>query len=211
MRGWLHTYAFFVFIAAGIGLCVLATGAIDAGRVLPLVGSIVYGLTVCGLLGTSALFHRRAWSPRWYRIMQRLDHSMIFVLIAGTYTPLCLLLPSRALGMLVLAVVWTGAAIGVGIKVFAPSVPRWLSTLLYLALGWAGVVLLPDLARAGGNAVLVLTIAGGAIYTLGAVFYALRRPNPWPATFGHHEVFHACTVVAAACHYIAICLVLAAT
>jgi len=205
MRGWLHTYAFFVAAVCGIVLTTLA--ATQAGRpgIAPWLSCATYSLTVCGLFGTSALYHRRVWSPRGYKLMRRLDHSMIFVFIAGTYTPFSVLLLSGTTRVVILATVWGGAVLGVGMKqILAMSRHRCLSAPLYIALGWVAVAVLPDILRAGGVTALVLTLAGGAFYTVGAVFYALRKPNPWPTVFGHHEFFHACTLVAAICHQIAI-------
>ncbi|MEH1123984.1 hemolysin III family protein [Micromonospora sp. CPCC 206061] len=201
MRGWLHAYAFFVAAACGI---VLTSIAATRPGIAPLVSCAIYSLTVCGLFGTSALYHRRVWSPRGYAIMRRLDHSMIFVFIAGTYTPFCaLLLPTRLASML-LATVWIGAVIGVALKLVWPHAPRWASAPLYIGLGWVAVAVLPDIYRNGGGAALVLLVVGGVTYTLGAIFYALRRPNPWPEVFGHHEFFHASTLVAAIAHHIGI-------
>lgn len=201
LRGWLHTYAFFAATVCGIVLSALA--ASRPGTV-PLVSCAIYSLTVCALFGVSALYHRRVWTPRGYQIMRRLDHSMIFLFIAGTYTPFCLLLLPRDPATAVLGVVWGGALVGVGMKVIWPHASRWLSAPLYIALGWVAVAVLPDIYRAGGPAALVLLLVGGAVYSLGGVLYALRRPNPWPGVFGHHEIFHACTLVAAACHHVAI-------
>ncbi|MEU4333155.1 hemolysin III family protein [Micromonospora lupini] len=201
MRGWLHTYAFFVAVVCGIVLCSIA--ATRPGWA-PLVSCVVYSLTVCGLFGTSALYHRRVWSERGYQVMRRMDHCMIFVFIAGTYTPLCVMLLSTRQATLMLALVWGGALAGVALKVIWPHAPRWVSAPLYLALGWVAVAMLPQILHGGGVAALVLLIVGGAIYSVGAVFYALRRPNPWPTVFGHHEFFHACTLLAALCHHIAI-------
>ncbi|MBY8875588.1 hemolysin III family protein [Micromonospora sp. PLK6-60] len=201
MRGWLHTYAFFVALACGIVLCAIA--ATRPGWA-PLVSCLIYSVTVCGLFGTSALYHRRVWSERGYQIMRRLDHSMIFVFIAGTYTPLCALLLDRGPATLMLAVVWGGALAGVAVKLIWPHAPRWVSAPLYLALGWVSVAMLPQILRGGGVTALVLLAVGGALYSVGAVFYALRKPNPWPTVFGHHEFFHACTLIAAICHHIAI-------
>jgi len=201
MRGLLHAYAFFVAAVCGVVLSVLAATRPGAGAV---VSCVIYSLTVCGLFGTSALYHRRVWSPRGYAIMRRLDHSMIFIFIAGTYTPFCvLLLPTRPATVL-LAIVWTGAVGGVAMKLIWPHAPRWASAPLYIGLGWVAVAVLPDIGRGGGPAALALLVAGGVAYTVGAIFYALRRPNPWPTIFGHHEFFHACTLVAALCHHIAI-------
>ncbi|MDG4790803.1 hemolysin III family protein [Micromonospora sp. WMMD1102] len=201
MRGWLHAYAFFVAVLAGVVLCAIA--ATRPGWT-PLVSCLVYSVTVCGLFGTSALYHRRVWSERGYRVMRRLDHSMIFVFIAGTYTPFCLLVLSPASAAVLLLIVWGGAVAGVAMKLVWPHAPRWVSAPLYLALGWVAVAVLPDILDRGGVAVLALLVAGGAAYSVGAVCYALRRPNPWPTVFGHHEIFHACTLVAAICHHVAI-------
>jgi hemolysin III len=201
MRGWLHAYAFFVAVACGTVLVSLA--AAQPGLV-PTLSCAVYAATTCGLFGVSALYHRRAWTPRGYAVMRRLDHAMIFVFIAGTYTPFCLLLLPSGTAAILLAVVWTGAIAGVALKLVWPHAPRWVSAPLYLGLGWAAVVVLPDIGRAGGVTALVLLTVGGVAYSVGAFFYALRRPNPWPTVFGHHEFFHACTLVAAICHHIAV-------
>ena len=136
--------------------------------------------------------------------MKRLDHSMIFVFIAGTYTPLAVLTLSPAATVWVLATVWSGAAVGVGLQLFWPGSPRWLSAPCYLALGWVAVFVFPDLLHHGGVTLFVLVAIGGLVYTFGGVVYALRRPNPFPHTFGFHEVFHLSTLVAAICHYVAI-------
>ena len=194
MRGWLHAYAFFMSLVCGIVL----TSA------FPKVSVAIYSLTVCGLFGVSALYHRRVWSPRGYQIMRRLDHAMIFVFIAGTYTPFCAVLLPPTKGLILLAVVWGGAIAGAVMSLIWPHAPRWVSAPLYLALGWVAVAVLPDILRNGGVTALVLLLVGGAVYSVGAIFYALRRPNPWPTVFGHHEFFHACTIVAAICHQIAI-------
>ncbi|MGY0003940.1 PAQR family membrane homeostasis protein TrhA [Micromonospora sp. I033] len=201
MRGWLHTYAFFAALVCGLVLCSIA--AARPGWA-PLVSCLIYSLTVCGLFGTSALYHRRVWSERGYQIMRRMDHSMIFVFIAGTYTPFCTLLLDTRHATIMLGLVWGGALAGVALKLIWPHAPRWVSAPLYLALGWVAVAMLPEILHSGGVTALVLLIVGGAIYSVGAVFYALRRPNPWPTVFGHHEFFHACTLVAAICHHVAI-------
>jgi hemolysin III len=201
MRGWLHAYAFSVAVVCGVVLCSLA--AARPGWA-PLISCLIYSVTVCALFGTSALYHRRVWSERGYKIMRRLDHSMIFVFIAGTYTPFCVLLLPERLATILLATVWCGAALGVTLKMAYPHGRRWLSAPLYIALGWVAIAVLPDILHRGGVTTLVLLACGGAAYTVGAIFYALRRPNPWPTVFGHHEFFHACTLVAAICHHIAI-------
>jgi hemolysin III len=202
MRGWLHVYAFFVALGAGVVLVTLAA-TIGGGKTAAL-SCAIYSLTVCGLFGTSALYHRRVWSEPRYRLMRRLDHSMIFIFIAGTYTPFSILLLPGNTAVVILTVVWGGALLGVAMKMITPNAPRWLSAPIYLALGWVAVFVVRDFLHNGGVIVLVLLFGGGIFYTLGAICYALRRPNPWPKTFGHHEFFHACTLLAALCHYVAI-------
>ncbi|MBB5871106.1 hemolysin III [Allocatelliglobosispora scoriae] len=201
MRGWLHTYAFFVAVACGIVLVSIAAAQASTAA---LVSTAIYSLTVCGLFGISALYHRRWWSERGYKTMRRLDHAMIFIFIAGTYTPFCALLLPPDKGKLLLIIVWTGALAGAVISLVWPHAPRWVTAPLYLALGWVAVAVLPDIMHSGGVAALVLLAVGGLAYSVGAIFYALRRPNPWPTVFGHHEFFHACTLIAAICHHIAI-------
>jgi len=205
MRGWLHTYAFFVAIVAGI---VLSSLAAARPGVAPVVSCAIYSLTVCGLFGVSALYHRRVWTRRGWAIMRRLDHSMIFIFIAGTYTPFSILVLRGTTQTVILATVWIGAIAGVAIKMAWPHAPRWASTPLYIALGWVAIFVLPDVVHTAGVASLVLLLVGGVAYSVGAVFYALRRPNPWPTVFGHHEFFHACTLLAAICHHVAIYLAL---
>ena len=201
LRGRLHQYAFFVALASGTVLCSIAA---SRPGIAPLLSCLIYSLTVCGLFGISALYHRRIWSERGYQIMRRLDHSMIFIFIAGTYTPFCVLLLSPGKAALFLSLIWAGAISGVALKMIWPHLPRWVGAPLYLALGWGAIAMLPEVLHRGGVTVLVLIAAGGVIYSVGAIFYALRRPNPWPTVFGHHEFFHACTLVAALCHHIAI-------
>jgi hemolysin III len=203
LRGWLHTYAAGVSIVAGATLVAVAAALRGPHAGLP---TFIYAVTVTLLFGTSALYHRITWSPRAHGLMKRLDHSMIFVFIAGTYTPLAVLTLRGAAAIAVLAVVWSGALFGVALKTAWPTAPRWLSVPCYIGLGWVAVFVFPDLLHNGGIATFVLITAGGLIYTLGAVVYALKRPNPIPGTFGFHEVFHACTLLAATCHYIAIWL-----
>ena len=200
LRGRLHQYAFFVALVCGV---VLSSIAFSRPGLAPFVSCLIYSVTVCGLFGTSALYHRRVWSERGYQIMRRMDHSMIFIFIAGTYTPFCVLLLDTGHATVMLSVIWGGALGGVALKMIWPHLPRWAGAPLYIALGWAAVAILPDMLERSVTC-LVLLIVGGVIYTVGAVFYALRRPNPWPEVFGHHEFFHACTLVAAICHHIAV-------
>ncbi|WP_230686699.1 PAQR family membrane homeostasis protein TrhA [Catellatospora vulcania] len=205
LRGQLHAYASIVAVVCGI---VLVSVAATRPGVAPVTSAAVYSVTVCALFAVSALFHRTVWSVRGYRIMRQLDHAMIFVFIAGTYTPICALLLHPAKAAIILTIVWAGAAVGVATSVIWPRAPRWVSASLYLGLGWIAVIVLPDILRTGGLIDLIMLAAGGLIYSAGAVLYALRKPNPWPRTFGHHEFFHACTLVAAACHHIMIYLAL---
>jgi hemolysin III len=204
LRGWLHLWAFVVSVAAGIVLVsvVAATRGAEAG-----VATTIYAVTVCLLFGISAVYHRVNWTrPSRHALLARLDHSMIFVFIAGTYTPFAVLAMPEQTGRVVLTVVWLGALGGVLLKTSWITAPRWLGVPLYLALGWVAVFVAPSLLTHGGVATFVLIIVGGLIYTFGGIVYGLKRPDPWPRTFGYHEVFHLCTVVAAACHMVAIWL-----
>lgn len=206
MRGLLHFWSFFVSLATGATLITLAATTVSGLAVL---ATSVYVATVLGLFGVSALYHRRTWITARARVrMKRLDHSMIFLFIAGTYTPFSLLAMDRPTGYIVLGVVWGGALCGVALKLLWPHGPRWISVPIYVALGWVAIFVLPQLLHHAGVAALVLLLAGGLLYTIGAVFYASRWPNPWPKTWGHHEFFHAATVLAALCHYVAIWFVL---
>ena len=206
MRGWLHYWSFYVSLAGGATLIALAGSTVSG---LAALATSVYVATVLGLFGVSALYHRHTWQSSTARVwMKRLDHSMIFLFIAGTYTPFSLLAMDRATGYVVLAVVWGGALAGVALKLLWPQAPRWLGVPIYLAVGWVAVFVLPQILHHAGVAALVLMLVGGLLYSVGAVFYATRWPNPWPSTWGHHEFFHAATVLAALCHYIAIWFVL---
>ncbi|APU12895.1 MULTISPECIES: PAQR family membrane homeostasis protein TrhA [Actinoalloteichus] len=206
MRGWIHFWSFFTALLAGSTLIVMAAATVS-GRAA--VSVTIYVLTVLGLFGVSALYHRRHWSSASSRAwMKRLDHSMIFLFIAGTYTPFAFLALSPGTGVIVLSVIWGGAAAGVALKLLWPHSPRWVGVPIYIGLGWVAVFVMPEIGANAGVAALVLLIVGGVFYTVGAVFYATRWPDPWPSVFGYHEFFHATTVVAALCHYVAIWLVL---
>lgn len=209
-RGRLHQGSFILSLAAGATLITAsATTHHTAG---PVISVAVYVATVLGLFGVSALYHRCAWrSDRTRARMRRLDHSMIFLFIAGTYTPVSEMALTASARTVVLTVVWVGALAGVALQLAWPSAPRWVGVPIYLALGWVAVFVLPDLLHHVGVAALVLLLAGGALYTAGALCYALKWPNPWPSTFGFHEFFHAATVLAAICHYVAIWFVLVST
>lgn len=199
-RGWLHAGTFPVAVAAGIVLIVLADGA--AAKL----ASAVFMLTSMLLFGISALYHRIDWQPKTKQLFRRLDHSNIFLLIAGTYTPLGVLALPPEKGGLLLTLVWIGAALGIGFRIFWTGAPRWLYVPLYVLLGWAAMMYIVDLVQAN-VAMMVLVMVGGLLYTAGAVFYGLKRPNPVPGVFGFHELFHTATVLAFLCHWTAILLI----
>lgn len=194
LRGVSHEIAAGLALAGAVVLAVLAPST--RGRI----GAAVYGASLVTLFTVSALYHRPNWAPRARLLMRRLDHSAIFLLIAGTYTPLCLLLGGTT-GHRLLAGVWVGALLGVVQSVAWPRAPKPLVAALAVALGWAVVPVLPTLTGAVGTAGLVLLGGGGALYTLGAVIYATGRPDPFPRVFGYHEVFHALVIAAAALHF----------
>jgi hemolysin III len=198
LRGVLHEAAFAVSLVTGTALVCLADGA--RART----AAAVYAVSVALLFGTSAAYHRGTWSDRGQALMARLDHSMIFILIAGTYTPFALLVLEGTARWVVFGVVWGGAFVGVVLRNAVRRPARWLFVALYLALGWVALGALPQILEEGGVAVLVLLLVGGAFYTAGAVVYALRRPDPSPRWFGFHEVFHALTLAAFATHYVAV-------
>ena len=206
LRGWIHLWSLVAAFAAGVTLISLAGATVSAEAAL---GTSVYVVTVLGLFGVSALYHRKTWRTVGARTwMRRLDHSMIFLFIAGTYTPLAMIALQPTTGAVVLAVVWGGALGGVVLKLAWPNSPRWLGVPVYVALGWVAVFVLPDLMERAGVAALVLLLVGGVLYTVGGLFYALRRPDPWPRTFGYHEFFHSAVSAAAVCHHVAIWLAL---
>jgi len=197
LRGVLHQVAFVVACVVGV----LLVAAADGRR---LVAAAVFAASAAAMLGASAVYHRVTWTTRARMWMRRVDHAGIYLLIAGTYTPVGLLSLHGVLQRTVLAVVWCGAGAAILTKLFWARSPKWLSAVFGIALGWVGIVAMPQLAHTEGAAAVVLLGAGGVAYTIGAVVYALRRPNPFPATFGYHEVFHAFTLVALACQYVAI-------
>lgn len=204
LRGWLHAGMTPVVLLAGI-LLLVVTPALSAriGAAVWLLGSLV-------LFGTSAVYHRGRWSPPVLAVLQRLDHSNIFLFIAATYTPLTLVLLDGAQEVLLLSLVWGIAAIGVALTLLWPARPRWLDVALYVPMGWVALGWLGEFWAAGGPAVVWLLLLGGVLYTLGAAVYATKWPNPSPAWFGFHEIFHACTIAAAACHFAAIAVAILA-
>ena len=207
LRGWLHLGTAPVTLAAGVVLIALSPTA--ATRL----GSVVYVVSSVLLFSVSAVYHRGRWSPRVTGVLRRLDHSNIFLLIAGTYTPFSLLLLQGTDRVVLLSVIWSGALLGVGFRVLWIDAPRWLCVPIYVALGCAAVFVLPEFAAGSerygvgiGTAVLVLIAAGGVLYILGGAVYGFRRPDPWPRYFGFHEVFHSFTVLAFVAHYVGISL-----
>lgn len=205
LRGVIHKYSAAIATAVGV---ILIVGTAMLRTVGPLMSVVVYVVTICGLFTVSSVYHRVNWSSPAHQVaMKRADHSMIFVFIAGTYTPFCMMGLDSPARWWVLGIVWCGALAGVTMKLVWPGSPRWLGVILYILLGWVIIAVLPTLVHNVGVAVLVLLAVGGAFYSVGGVLFALRWPEPWPGVFGHHEVFHACTAVAAALHYIAVWLV----
>jgi len=196
LRGVSHQWAFYVSLALGAALVVAA----PAGE--PRLAAAVYALSVAALFGTSALYHRITWASqaarRW---MRRLDHSMIFFLIAGTYTPFALLVLHGDLATVILVVVWAGALAGIFMKLVWIDAPKTLVAILYLALGWVAVAAFPTMLDELGITGTALVAIGGLLYTAGALVYAFQRPNPAPTVFGYHEVFHALVILAAALQY----------
>jgi hemolysin III len=198
LRGWIHLVAFVVTV---IGAPFVIAQAPTAGSAAALA---VYMTTIAGLFGVSAAFHRIRWSPAARRRMRRADHATIFIAIAGTNTAVAGLALSGWPQILILALVWGGAAIGIIVRQTWLDAPKWAIAIPYVVVGWCAVVVLPQLSHALGGAGLGLLIAGGAFYTAGALVYALRKPDPVPGVFGYHEVFHACTVVGASLHFVVV-------
>jgi hemolysin III len=199
LRGVSHEWAFFLSLGFGAALIVLAKTPEATFAVA------IYAVSLSGLFGTSALYHRVNWArPNVRMWMRRLDHSMIFFLIAGTYTPFALLVLDGPLADAVLAVVWIGAIAGAVVEMVWIHHPKWVAALIYLSLGWVAVVAFPELWSEMGVAGTLLVAAGGLLYTAGAVVYATQRPNPAPATFGYHEIFHLLVIAAAVAHFSAV-------
>ena len=197
LRGVSHAWAMWFALVACVVLALYApTGLARAA-------ALVYGIGLCALFAASGLYHRWRWNPRWRPLLRRVDHSTIFLFIAASYTPIALLVLSGTVQIVVLASAWAGALAGVAMSVAWISAPRWLVSVCYLALGWVAVIAMPQLAEELGVAPFVLFAVGGLLYTVGAVVYAFRRPNPWPHMFGFHEVFHALVIAAATVHFVA--------
>jgi len=199
LRGVTHEWAFFLSLGFGAALIILAEGTEATLAVA------IYAVSLSALFGTSALYHRVNWTrPNVRRWMRRLDHSMIFFLIAGTYTPFALLVLNGTLATAILVVVWVGAVAGAIVEMIWIDHPKWASALIYLSLGWVAVATFPALWSNLGVAGAMLVAGGGLLYTAGAVVYAVQRPNPSPAVFGYHEIFHLLVIVAAVAHFTAV-------
>jgi len=196
LRGVLHQWAFFVSVVGGVALVVAA----PAGRAT--IATAIYAVSVASLFGVSALYHRITWTSadarRW---MRRLDHTMIFFLIAGTYTPFCLLVLDGTLATAILCAVWGGALAGIVLNLVWIDSPKWVTAVVYVSVGWVAIIAFPDLTSELGVMAIVLLGLGGLLYTLGAVVYARKKPDPSPAVFGYHEIFHALVIAAAALQY----------
>jgi hemolysin III len=203
LRGLLHAYAFWFALAAAVVLIFVAPDT--RARV----AALIYGIGLCALFGASATYHRWRGNPRWKPILRRIDHSTIFVFIAASYTPISLLVLHDPLRWIVLASVWAGALAGVAMSIAWINAPRVLVAICYIAVGWVAVVAMPQLFSARGVAMPVLLLVGGILYSLGAAAYATKRPNPWPRTYGFHEVFHTLVIAAAVVHFVAIAGVIA--
>ena len=201
LRGWQHAAMFPTAVVAGTVL--VATAPTTAGRI----SSAIFATTAVLLFGVSALLHRGTWTPKVEALLRRVDHANIYLIIAGTYTPFAVLALPEYEGKLLLAIVWTGALIGVALRVFWIGTPRWLSTTLYVVVGWIVVFFIPDLIEEAGAGVVVLVALGGILYTIGAIVYATKWPDPSLRRYGFHEVFHSLTIAAFTAHYIAVWIV----
>lgn len=200
LRGWIHAVTFPIALVACIVLVTIAPPV--AGKV----STAIFGLSAILLFGTSAIYHLGTWSPRTAAALRRADHSNIFLIIAGTYTPLAVLLLPQHTATMLLVIVWGGALLGLAARIIWLGAPRWVYVPIYIALGWVAVGYMPQFWTNGSPTIVWLIAIGGLAYTVGAVFYALKRPNPIPGWFGFHEIFHLLTVVGFGCHYAAIML-----
>ena len=201
-RGWIHLCSAVIAVFGGVAL---VSAAWLASSPTAVVATLIYTVSIVAMFSVSAIYHRKHWhSPTAFKWMKRLDHSVIFVFIAGSYTPFALLAMPPQTGALVLTIVWSGAAAGIALKMWWPSSPRWVGIPLYLLLGYAAIWFAGTLLDGGGVIVVSLLVLGGVLYNVGALLYGFRWPNPWPHTFGYHEFFHAFTAAAAISHYVAV-------
>lgn len=199
-RGWIHTGVLPLVIAGGIVLIVLANGGVAKAA------AAIFFASSFLLFGTSALYHRFNWKPKTYMVLKRIDHANIFILIAGSYTPITILALSQDKAVFLMSMIWGTAILGIAFRVFWINAPRWLYTPIYVLMGWGAFVYVVDFMNANAP-MMILILVGGLLYTLGAVVYALKKPNPVPGVFGFHEIFHSFTVLAFMCHWAAALLI----
>lgn len=202
LRGTIHLCAAFAAIAGGLALLLLASSPRSY------VGGAIFAVSLFLLYATSAVYHRITWKPSLRLLMRRLDHSMIFVLIAGTYTPFCLLVLSNGWGISMLSIIWGIAGGGILLKLAWPGAPKWLSVVLYVTIGWIALIPGFELAQKLDALPLFMLVLGGVLYTLGGMVYGLRMPDPWPRVFGYHEVFHSLVVAGSTIHYLVVAIYL---
>ncbi len=197
LRGVTHAYAFWLaLVAAGALITLTPAGA-------PRVAAAIYGAGLCAVFGGSGLYHRWRWHPRWRPLLRRVDHSTIYVFIAACYTAVGMLVLTGATRWMVMITVWTGALAGIVFSLAWVNAPRWLSSSTYVVLGWVALLAAPQLVSSLPTAPLVLVALGGVLYTVGAIVFALGRPDPWPRVFGFHEIFHVFVILAAVVHFVA--------
>ncbi len=199
-RGWIHAGVLPLVIASGIVLIVVADGL-----AAKLTAAVFYASSIL-LFGNSAVYHRFNWKPKAKMALKRIDHANIFLLIAGSYTPITWLALEREKAILLLSVIWGTALLGIGFRVFWINAPRWLYVPIYVGMGWGAMAFIVDFMNANAT-MMILILVGGLCYTLGAVVYGLKRPNPFPGKFGFHEIFHTFTVLAFMCHWTGILLI----
>ncbi|MBL0217283.1 MAG: hemolysin III family protein [Myxococcales bacterium] len=198
MRGVSHQIAFFVALLAG-GVLVAS-----AGDRRTMIATAIYVTFLAGMFGVSATLHRRDWGPRAFAWLRRADHAMIFACIAGTYTPFCLLGMHESVGTRMLVLAWSAAALGILRAALWPHAPRWITSVLFVAVGWVMLAYGPEVRAELDPLAFTLLLAGGAWFTVGAVVYLFRRPDPWPQVFGFHEVFHVMIILGCTCHFVAV-------
>jgi len=199
-RGWIHAGVLPIVIAGGIVLVVLANG------VPAKITTAIFFASSLLLFGNSALYHRFNWSPKVKLALKRIDHANIFLLIAGSYTPITWLALPQDKAILLMSLIWGTAVLGIGFRVFWISAPRWLYVPIYVGMGWGAIAFVVDFMNANAP-MMILILAGGLCYTVGALVYALKKPNPFPGKFGFHEIFHSLTVLAFMCHWVAALLI----
>ena len=199
MRGWLHAGAVPAAVIAGLVLILLAPAELRWA-------ATIYVVSTVALFGISATYHRGTWGPRTHGVLKRMDHATIFIFIAGTYTPIALTVVGGTAGTVLLWIVWLAALAGVIFRVFWVGAPRWLIVPAYISMGWAAVFFIPEILSNGGTAIFLLIAVGGLCYSVGAVIYGLKRPDPSPKWFGFHEIFHSFTLGGYVSHYVGICL-----